>query len=87
MPTLKMVTRLGPMEQPLTIFFGGYEIQAGGKPLPDGTYVPTLAIAFGQREARTQLVLPVPGAGAYVTIREAQEHAFDEGIRWVKKRV
>ena len=74
------------MEEPLTIFLGGYEIQAGGKPLPDGTYVPTLGIAFGQGEGRTQLDLPVPGAGAYVTIREAQEHAFEEGMRWVKER-
>jgi hypothetical protein len=74
------------MERKFTIVYGGYAIHAGGKPLPDGTYAPTLAIAFGEGRARTELDLPVPGAGAYVTIREAQEHAFEEGVRWVKER-
>ena len=67
------------MEKHFTIVFSGYEVQAGGKPMPDGTYVPTLAIFFGAGQSRTRLDLPVPGAGSYVTITEAQEHALRRG--------
>ena len=75
------------MEKQPTIVFGEYEILAGGQPMPDGTYAPPLAIIFGQGKSRTRLDLAVPGAGPYVTMREAQEHAFEEGMRWVKARL